>query len=111
MARTPEGAVKDKVTAILKKHGTYYFFPATGGLGRGGVPDIIACHRGGFIGIECKAGKGKTTALQDAELEKIGRAGGRALVIRETNIADVEKLLVAINNLDFIRTAHDPTND
>ena len=89
MATTPEKKVKDKVTKILKEYGAYYFFPATGGFGRSGVPDIIACHKGVFIGIECKAGKNTTTALQDRELEKITAAGGITLVVNEGNIDDV----------------------
>ena len=53
---TPEAKVKKKVVDVLKKNNAYYFFPATGGYGRSGVPDIVCCYRGIFIGIECKAG-------------------------------------------------------
>ncbi len=84
--RTPEGKVKDKVVKILKQYGVYYFFPVTGGFGMSGVPDIICCHNGRFIAIECKAGKNKTTALQDAHLARIRAAGGVAVVINEENV-------------------------
>ena len=90
MALTPEGKVKAKVRRILDAKGVYYFMPATGGYGRSGVPDIVGCCSGRFFAIECKAGKGVTTALQDNELRKITEAGGIALVINETNITDVE---------------------
>jgi len=90
MARTPEGKVKDKVVAILKREGVYYFFPATHGMGRSGVPDIICCVAGRFLAIECKAGSGKTTALQDREIDAIRTAGGWAIVINEENLAEVE---------------------
>ena len=83
MAATPEKKVKAKVVEILKAHGVYYFFPATYGMGRGGVPDIICCYRGRFIAIECKAGAGKTTALQERELERIRYAGGVAIVVSD----------------------------
>ncbi len=89
MATTPEGAVKKRVVAILKRMGAYYFFPTTFGMGRSGVPDIICCVDGNFLAIECKAGKGKTTALQDVEIESIRRAGGTALVVNEANIGEV----------------------
>ena len=98
MAATPEKKVKDKVTAILRKHSAYYFFPATYGMGRAGVPDIIVCFNGFFIAIECKAGKGKTTALQDRELAAIKEAGGISTVINETNIELVEKILSEVNH-------------
>ena len=56
MAQTPEKRVKTKVEAVLKNEGAYYFFPATHGYGRSGVPDIIACVNGCFLASECKAG-------------------------------------------------------
>jgi Holliday junction resolvase len=73
MAITPEKKVKNKVVALLKERGAYYFFPATYGMGRSGVPDIVACYRGRFIGIECKAGKNTPTELQKRELAAIAR--------------------------------------
>ena len=86
MAMTPEKKVKQKVAKLLKEAGAYYFFPATGGYGRSGVPDIVGCFKGNFFGIECKAGKNTTTALQELELEKIKKSGGRAIVINEERI-------------------------
>jgi Holliday junction resolvase len=93
MAATPERAVKARVESMLKAKGVYYFFPATHGYGRSGVPDIIACMHGQFVGIECKAGKGTTTALQERELKRIREAGGVALVIHENNFDVLEDLL------------------
>lgn len=85
MARTPENAVKAKVVNILKGEGVYYFFPATGGFGRSGVPDIVCCVAGKFLAIECKAGKNKPTTLQVNEIERIRRADGVAVVANEEN--------------------------
>ena len=90
---TPEAKVKKKVVDVLKKGGAYYFFPATGGYGRSGVPDIVGCYRGVFFAIECKAGTNKPTALQEAELHKIREANGQILVVNEDNINDVVILL------------------
>jgi len=89
MARTPEGKVKDKVVAILKKEGIYYFFPATHGMGRSGVPDIICCVAGRFMAIECKAGKNKATPLQIQEIERIRNAGGAAAIVNEESLDNV----------------------
>ena len=91
---TPEAKVKKKVVDILKKHGAYYFFPATGGFGRSGVPDIVCCYNGLFLAIECKAGSNKPTVLQERELKKIQDAYGVAMVVSETNIHDVENFLI-----------------
>jgi len=83
---TPESKVKAKCTALLKAAGVYYFFPVANGMGRAGIPDIICCANGKFLAIECKAGKGTTTALQERELAAIRAAGGVAVVINESNL-------------------------
>jgi Holliday junction resolvase len=93
MAATKEKLVKQRVVAQLKELGVYYFYPTTGGFGSSGVPDIVCCYQGRFIGIECKAGKGKTTALQDKNLKEISEAGGLAMVVNEENVDDVTAVL------------------
>lgn len=93
MATTPEGKVKKKVREILDKKGAYYFMPATGGFGRSGVPDFVGCINGVFFGIECKAGKGIPTALQEREIRNIINAGGYAWVVNEENVDKLEKTL------------------
>jgi Holliday junction resolvase len=93
MARTPEGAVKDAVRKILDAMGVYYFMPPGVGFGRAGIPDIIGCLNGAFIAIECKAGKGKTTALQDRELNAILNHGGEVFIAREHNLDELKQIL------------------
>ena len=93
MAKTPEKIVKDKVVGILKEEGTYYFFPATHGFGRSGVPDIICCVNGRFLAVECKAGTNKPTALQVREIESIRRCNGVAVVANEENWDTVRELV------------------
>ena len=98
MALTPERKVKNQCVEILKKNGAYYFFPASNGLGRAGIPDIICCMDGFFVAFELKAGKGKTTALQDREIAAINSHGGKAYVINESNIDDVYEIIEWTNN-------------
>lgn len=93
---TPEAKVKKKVVDVVKKNSAYYFFPATGGYGRSGVPDVVCCYRGVFIGIECKAGSNRPTGLQELEMAKIRSAGGFTLVVNEDNIDGVQTMFDAI---------------
>jgi Holliday junction resolvase len=90
---TPEKKVKTKVVAILKELRAYYFYPVAGGYGASGVPDIVGCYNGKFFAIECKAGKGKTTALQEKNIAQIIATGGKAIVVNEDNIDHVRYLL------------------
>lgn len=101
---TPESKVKASVVKILKKYDVYYFFPATGGYGRSGVPDIICCYQGRFIGIECKANGNVPTELQLRELNKINQAGGISFVVDESGIEAVEELF---EGLGTGQTQHD----
>lgn len=100
---TPEKKVKMKVVEVLKEFGAYYFYASTGGYGASGVPDIIGCYHGYFFGIECKAGKGKPTALQEKNISNIYAAGGTAIVVNENNIDDVRNMLISMNNVEFER--------
>lgn len=90
---TPEAKVKASVVKLLKQYEVYYFFPATHGFGRSGVPDIICCFNSIFLAIECKAGDNKPTALQEREMKRIRTAGGDTFVINEENIHILEAYL------------------
>jgi len=94
---TPEAKVKAKVRDALKRFGAYYVMPVTGGYGRQGAPDFLVCHNGHFIGVECKAGKGVVTPLQQKNLRDIQEAKGCAIVINENNLADLEGLLLKLS--------------
>ena len=48
---------------------------------RSGVPDILACAAGGFVGIEVKGPKGKPSPLQLYHIDKIWESGGIGVVV------------------------------
>jgi Holliday junction resolvase len=85
--------VKAQVVKMLKDIDAYYFFPVASGWMSNGVPDIIACINGRFVGIECKAGKNGTTAIQDKNLVSIKKNGGVALIVNETKLTQLEIIL------------------
>lgn len=90
---TPESKVKAKVKALLAKHKVYYFMPATHGYGSSGVPDIVACMHGKFIGIETKANGNAPTALQMKNLMGIVDNGGISLIIDESGLGMFQLML------------------
>ena len=98
MAITPEAKVKTAVRKLLDSLDIYHFMPPANGFGRAGIPDIVGCMDGHFIAIECKAGKGTTTALQDRELNAILNHGGTVFVAREHNLEDLKLLLMEHQN-------------
>jgi pantoate kinase len=98
MAMTPEAKVKKQIRAILDEWGVYYAMPMGTGYGNSGVPDFLCCVSGWFLAIEAKAGKGKTTALQDEHISQIRTAQGVALVINEKNIDELVRTLQLIRS-------------
>ncbi len=94
MAMTPEGKVKAKLKKTLDDMGIWHFSPFQAGMGRAGIPDIIACYNGLFVAFECKANGGKPTALQQREIDAIRKAKGLAFVVDENNVQDIKELLI-----------------
>lgn len=90
---TPEAKVKKQIKQILEELKCYYFMPPANGYGRAGIPDFVGCLNGRFIAIEAKAGKGRTTALQDREMEKIEASGGFVMVVNENNLDSLKRVL------------------
>lgn len=98
---TPEAKVKRKVVEVLKKHKVWYFFPASNGFGKAGIPDIIAIVGGEFVGVEVKADRTKKpTALQVKCGKEIEAAGGTwMLVCDEITVQALEAVI--INRMDI----------
>ena len=70
--------------------------PVTGGYGTQGAPDFLVCLNGRFIGIEAKAGRVKTTTLQELNLKRIQDAKGIAIVVYEKDLEDLKRLLYEV---------------
>lgn len=77
----------------MTKMGMYHFPAFSGGYGRSGVPDDIACYQGCFVAVEYKANGGKPTALQLKNMDDIRKSGGIALLVDETNVHQLEELI------------------
>lgn len=87
-----EKSIENKIKAYLKTIDSLFFFKEHGGLyGTAGVPDIICCYKGLFIAFEVKTDDGKTTALQDATIKRIRKAGGIAEIVR--SVDEVKRII------------------
>lgn len=86
-----ESSVRRQVLAELKRRRIYHIpYPATP-YGRRGVPDILVCHAGRFVGLELKRPGQAASSHQGIEHERIRSAGGQAAVVR--SVADLENVL------------------
>ena len=94
--KVTEKWVKRQVVSRLRELGAYYFFPVATGYMSSGVPDIVACYKSKFVGIECKANGNKPTPLQLKNLKEIELCLGVALVIDENNLDEITTTLLSI---------------
>lgn len=76
--KTPEGYEKDDICKYLDEIGAWYFKTYTGGFGKRGAPDILACLDGVFVGIEVKREGKEPTPIQHKRMAEIMHAGGLA---------------------------------
>ena len=91
---------KDIVAAIRRYLATLgedvFFWKEHGGAyGTSGVPDIICCYRGRFLGLEVKQPGGRLTPLQERTLARINAAGGIAR--RVEGVEDVKDIIRQAN--------------
>lgn len=84
---------KEKVKAMLKEFGIWYFMPSAGKFGKAGVPDFVCCVNGKFLGIETKTLGEKPTELQEKTHRKIRESGGRVSVIDEYGLDSLRIIL------------------
>ena len=92
---------RDIVAAVKRYLSTLgedvFFWKEHGGLyGTSGIPDIIICYKGRFIGMECKLPGGRLTELQKQAIAKINRAGGIAR--RVESVADVQSIIRLVDD-------------
>lgn len=97
---TPEGKVKAAAKKVLSDAQAWHYMPVQNGMGRVGIPDLIACvpititpnmvgkRVGVFVAVETKApGKDKnTTPNQKRNLEGIHEAGGMAVATSDSDL-------------------------
>lgn len=102
---TPESKTKLMIKRVLSEMNTYFAMPVGSGYGNAGVPDFLVCCNGWFVGIEAKAGDGRTTLLQEAHLQRIDDAGGYTMVVYETDEAALRQTLKNLPDLMEIRNA------
>lgn len=85
---------ENRVKKYLNEKGAYVIkYWGGGNFTRSGVPDLLVCYRGRFLGLEIKAENGKPSELQLHHLEQIRKAGGYAFILRPSDFKDFKEWL------------------
>lgn len=73
---------EEKVKKYLDERNDWYLkYWGGGGFTKSGIPDLLVCDCGRFLGIELKANNGKPSLLQLHNLKKIREAGGIGVLL------------------------------
>ena len=91
-----ESVLVTKMLELIRERGGYAENIWGGGFQSAGIPDILACYKGVFLGIEVKVGKNTPSELQKAKVKLINDAGGLAFVTWD----DLEQLTAALDFID-----------
>ena len=90
---TKEAKIQSAILKLLDQRGAYSI--KTIACSKAGIPDIVACYKSTFIGIEVKTPEGVTSKLQEVNLHQIRVAGGVAFIAR--SVQDVEIVLALLD--------------
>ena len=89
---------ENKVKKFLKEEHCWFIKYWGGGeFTKAGVPDILCCCNGMFLGIELKAPNGKPSELQVYNLKKIDKAGGFAILLYPNQYEVFKMFISALN--------------
>lgn len=101
-----EKIFENKIKKFLKESDCYFLKYWGGGVfTQTGVPDILACCNGYFLGIEVKATQGKPSQLQLHHIEEIKAAGGFAMVLYPDQFEQLEDVITHLNANEIVRAS------
>ena len=104
MTAQPESRLSRKIAAEVRARGGFVFKVHGGPTMMAGLPDLVVCYRGCFIGLETKMPDGRVSAVQGLRHEQIRHAGGVCAVVRS-----VEEAMVILDRVDQQHDIEDPT--
>lgn len=94
-----EAALRKRIVSALRAYSGFWVVTHGGQFQQGGLPDIIGCYGGWFVGLEVKLpGKEHTlTARQTHALKSIRDAGGKSKMV--TSISEAMDFVYGISPL------------
>lgn len=93
---TPEGRLKAEIRRLLTESGAFWSNVQGGPGSKPGDPDIIACYKGRYVGLEAKSKDGRQSPIQKVRESEIVNAGGIYRIIRTKE--EVKEILEGIDN-------------
>lgn len=96
-----EKQFEKQVKDYLKEQGCWVLKTWSNGIQREGVPDLLICINGYFVGVELKARNGKPSELQLWNIDKIRESNGFAMVLYPSAFERFKKLVEGLKQDAF----------
>lgn len=92
---------ENKVKAFLKDTGAW-LLKYWGGAAytKSGIPDLLVCSDGRFLGVEVKAPNGEPSLLQLVNLKKIRESGGYGILLYPKDFEQFKMFIVKKSELN-----------
>lgn len=98
-----EKTFENKVKKYLESKGAWFVKFFANSFTKAGIPDILACVNGYFVGIEVKAQNGKPSELQLYNVSKINEAGGFAMILYPSGFSEFKEFIDNLTHDTFNR--------
>ena len=95
MAVKKETPLQERIQALIRRKGGYVIKQHGDMISEPGIPDLLACYRGIFLGIEVKVDNNTPSPQQGIHCRNIWKADGIAAVVWDVNT--VESILSYID--------------
>lgn len=101
-----EKQFENKIKIFLTTRGAWFIkYWAGAQFTKSGVPDILACVNGYFVGIEVKGPNGRPSELQLHNVRAIRNAGGFAFILYPSAYEQFTKFIDGLRREEFNRDA------
>ena len=94
---TSEKSFENKVKTFLGEQGCWFVKTWSNGIQRQGIPDLLICCNGYFIGAELKAEHGRPSALQIWNVNEINKSGGFGMILYPDDFEKFKDFIRALN--------------
>ena len=96
-----EKTFQSKLIKLIEKNNGYVVKFNASAISKIGVPDLLACINGKFVGLEVKKENGKPSEIQLWNIEQIKKSGGIAMVVKPSDYENIEKLIEKLGDDDY----------
>lgn len=95
---------ENKIKKFLKSQGAWFIkYWAGAPFTKSGIPDILACVGGYFVGIEVKAQEGVVSEIQKYNIKQIRNAGGFSFALYPSGYDQFQKFVEDLKQEKFNR--------